>query len=96
MLKINWDAAIGKNCGRIGLGVIARDCWGQVVIAQCITKKIVAGHSVTVETLAGIQGMLLVQVVNSGNPCNTIFEHLVEEIREGMADFSDSSFNFIT
>ena len=32
ILKINWDAAVGKKCGRVGVGVIARDCCGRVIV----------------------------------------------------------------
>ena len=29
MIKINWDIAVVKQIGRIGLGIIVRDCWGE-------------------------------------------------------------------
>lgn len=58
MININWDVAIGKSCSRIGLGVIARDCWGRVLVARSITKALVV-DSATIESLATFQGMIL-------------------------------------
>jgi hypothetical protein len=36
----------------------------------------------------------IVQAVNFGQPCNSIYGHLIEDIQEGMVDFRDSSFTF--
>lgn len=106
MLKINWDAAMGEKCGRIGLGVIARDCWGRVLIARSMTKMLDV-HLATAAALAavkelGANGLIIegdakkvVQAVNSHLPCNSSYRHLMEDIQAGMEAFSNSSFNFI-
>jgi hypothetical protein len=38
VVKLNWDASLIKEEGRIGLGLIARDCCGDVLGARCISK----------------------------------------------------------
>lgn len=37
-VKLNWDASLNEKEGRIGLGLIARDCCGDVLGARCISK----------------------------------------------------------
>jgi hypothetical protein len=37
-MKIDWDAAIDKNGGRMGVGIVVRDHNGVVVGAMCVTK----------------------------------------------------------
>lgn len=44
MSKINWDVIVDKNNGRIGLGIIARDCDGFILAAQSTTKNILIEH----------------------------------------------------
>lgn len=58
MVKINFDAAVGNKSGKIGLGVIARDCWGRLLIARSMTKQLDVDPA-TAETLAAVQGMLM-------------------------------------
>jgi ribonuclease HI len=36
--KANWDVAIDKISGRIGVGVVVRDDQGQMVIARSLTR----------------------------------------------------------
>lgn len=38
-VKANWDAAIEKKSGWVGLGVIIRDHRGSLVAAKCVTRK---------------------------------------------------------
>jgi len=40
-IKVNFDAAINKNSGLLGLGVIARDCMGYVLGAKRLSKHMV-------------------------------------------------------
>jgi ribonuclease HI len=40
-IKVNFDAAINKNSGLLGLGVIARDCMGFVLGARRLSKYMV-------------------------------------------------------
>lgn len=40
MIKINWDAALNKNTGIVGLGIIARDDRGGFLAACGIKKKL--------------------------------------------------------
>jgi ribonuclease HI len=35
--KVNWDAAVEKRTGRIGLGAVIRDHQGELVAARCVT-----------------------------------------------------------
>ncbi len=35
MYKISWNVAIDSKNRRIGIGIIARDCEGQVIAANC-------------------------------------------------------------
>jgi hypothetical protein len=58
MMKINWNIVVGQNYGRIGFGVIVRDCCGRVVLARSVTKMMEV-DSATTETLVARQGMLL-------------------------------------
>jgi hypothetical protein len=62
MFKINWDAAVAKQTGRIGLGLIARDCRGKVIMARNITKSILVDPT-TVEAIAALHGVLLGQEI---------------------------------
>jgi len=39
-VKINWDAAVNKKKGYIGVGIIARDCMGQFLGARSFCQKI--------------------------------------------------------
>jgi ribonuclease HI len=39
IIKINFDAAINKNTGLVGLGVIARDCMGNLLGAKRLSKS---------------------------------------------------------
>jgi ribonuclease HI len=36
--KANWDVAIGKNSGRVGVGVVVRDSEGQIIVARSLTR----------------------------------------------------------
>lgn len=40
-IKINWDAAIDNNGGRMGVGIVARDHQGVVLGASCMTRAYV-------------------------------------------------------
>jgi hypothetical protein len=40
MIKPNWDVAVGKCYGRIGVGLIAWNFKGEVVAARCFTENI--------------------------------------------------------
>lgn len=37
-LKANWDVAIDREAGRVGMGVVVRDCEGRVKAAKSLTK----------------------------------------------------------
>jgi ribonuclease HI len=37
--KVNWDAALGKQQGRMGSGVVVRDHLGRVVAARSVTRQ---------------------------------------------------------
>jgi len=41
VVKINWDAAVNKKKGCIGIGVIARDCQGNFMGAHIFFQKLV-------------------------------------------------------
>jgi hypothetical protein len=34
-VKVNWDAAINRDGGKIGVGIVARDHGGRVIAATC-------------------------------------------------------------
>jgi ribonuclease HI len=36
--KVNWDAAVGKQAGRIGLGTVTRNHRGEMVAARSLTR----------------------------------------------------------
>ncbi|KAL2906950.1 Switch 2 [Bienertia sinuspersici] len=36
-IKINFDAAVNREDGKVGIGVIARDCEGKVLVAKAKT-----------------------------------------------------------
>jgi len=45
-IKVNFDAAINKNSGLLGLGVIARDCMGYLLEAKRLSKHmLIDAHS---------------------------------------------------
>jgi ribonuclease HI len=52
-VKINWDAAVNKHEGYIGVGIIARDCMGQFLGARSFCQKIRADAKVA-ETIAAL------------------------------------------
>jgi len=37
-VKINWDASINERDGRIGVGLVARDAFGMVLGARCVSR----------------------------------------------------------
>jgi ribonuclease HI len=39
MYKVNWDAAVDKNIGRLGFGIVVRDFEGAVVAARSTTNN---------------------------------------------------------
>lgn len=39
-IKVNWDASINGKESCIGLGMVARDCKGDVLAAKCVRKNI--------------------------------------------------------
>jgi len=41
VLKINWDVAVNKKNGCIGIGIIARDCNGFFLSASSFSQKLV-------------------------------------------------------
>lgn len=54
MLKINWDVAVDKGSGRIGIGIIiVRDHEGIVLAARSMTKNFLVDSTAT-ETLAAL------------------------------------------
>jgi hypothetical protein len=57
-LKFNWDAAVDKEGGRIGMGVIARDSVGEVVVMNSVPMDFVQDPSL-VEALAARQAVEL-------------------------------------
>jgi hypothetical protein len=50
--KINWDAAVDKDHGRIGFGIIVRDHEGLVLAARSFTRALMV-EPVVAEALAG-------------------------------------------
>jgi hypothetical protein len=54
--KLNWDAAIGKNLGITGMGVVARDCEGRVFAAKCQTIQ-GCMDILSAEAWAGVQAI---------------------------------------
>jgi ribonuclease HI len=57
IIKINWDAAINVKEGCIGLGIVARDCRGEILGAQCSFKSIVVDAKTT-EAMAAFWAVL--------------------------------------
>jgi hypothetical protein len=57
-LKFNWDAAVDKEGGRIGMGVIARDSVGEVVVMNSVLMDFVQDPSLA-EALAARQAVEL-------------------------------------
>jgi ribonuclease HI len=52
MYKVNWDAAVDKKNGHIGLGIVVRDYEGVVLAAWSTTKNFLANHFVAEALLA--------------------------------------------
>jgi hypothetical protein len=42
LIKVNWDASINITKECIGIGVVARDSYGNVLRAKSLTKMVVA------------------------------------------------------
>ena len=57
VLKINWDAALDPQTGKIGLGTLARDHEGRVLAMTSSIRQQV-GQPTTAETLAAWQAVL--------------------------------------
>jgi hypothetical protein len=51
MYKVNWDAAVDKKNGHIGLGIVVRDYEGVVLAARSTTKNFLV-EPVVAEVLA--------------------------------------------
>jgi hypothetical protein len=78
-IKVNFDAAINKNTGFIGLGLIARDHKGYLLGAKCLTKSfLIDAH--TVELMAASYAVNfcsevgLFNVIFEGDALNVIRE----------------------
>jgi ribonuclease HI len=58
MYKVDWDAAVDKKNGRIGLGIVVQDYEGVVLAARSTTKNFLANH-VVVEALVAFHAIEL-------------------------------------
>lgn len=56
-IKINWDATVNAKEGYIGLGVVARDCKGDFLGAQCEFKPITVDAK-TAKAMAALWAVL--------------------------------------
>jgi len=78
--KINWDAAINKTKGWIGLGIIAKDYLGNCLGTRSLTK-ILQADAKTAESLAALEAF---QFAKEAGFLDVIFEgdatHIIEEI----------------
>jgi ribonuclease HI len=78
-IKVNFDAAINKNTGFIGLGLIARDHKGYLLGAKCLTKSFLTDAH-TVELMAASYAVNfcsevgLFNVIFEGDALNVIRE----------------------
>ena len=63
LIKVNWDAAVSKKNGRVGIGVIARDSMGKVYAARSLTVGQIFSP-VAAEAMAGVHAMLLGKDLN--------------------------------
>jgi hypothetical protein len=73
----------------------------KMVVDSVTTKTMAAIQGMFLGKERGAKGIILegdanqiVMVVNSSQPCNSIYGHLIEDIQEGMVDFKESSFIF--
>lgn len=57
MIKVNWDAAVNKNDGCVGFGIVAHDCDGMFLGAKCIYCPITT-NLVVVEALTATHFIL--------------------------------------
>jgi ribonuclease HI len=60
ILKINLDAAVNKNEGRLGIGIIARDINKCIMAARSTTKRIEVEPDV-VEAIAALNVVILIK-----------------------------------
>ena len=58
VIKINWDAAMDSHTRTAGLGTVARDYKGRVVIMSSSIRQHIS-HPTTTETLAAWQAVVL-------------------------------------
>jgi len=79
-IKLNWDAAINKKKGWIGLGIIARDYLGNC-LGVCSLTKILQMDAKTAESLAALEAVLFAREAGF---LDAIFEgdaaHIIAEI----------------
>jgi ribonuclease HI len=60
---VNWDAAVSKKNGCVGVGIIARDFLGKVCAARSLTVRQII-EPVVAEAMAGVHAMLLGKDLN--------------------------------
>jgi hypothetical protein len=53
LIKVNWDAAVSKKNGCVGVGIIARDFLGKVCAARSLTVRQII-EPVVAEAMAGV------------------------------------------
>ena len=58
MLKVNWDGALNKQAGAVGLGIIVRDENGRFVVA-CGIKNTMAATLVVVDAMSAFHAVMV-------------------------------------
>ncbi|XP_040987788.1 uncharacterized protein LOC121235507 [Juglans microcarpa x Juglans regia] len=93
LLKVNFDAAIKESTKKLGLGVIIRDCRGEVYAAACLTRE--ASYGIfRAECIAMWEAMVLCEELGLGE---VIFEgdakSVIDAVSSGEKD--DSSYGHL-
>jgi hypothetical protein len=58
LIKVNWDAAVSKEKGCVGVGIIARDFMGRVCTARSLTIGQILDPAAA-EAMAGVYAMMM-------------------------------------
>jgi hypothetical protein len=58
VLKINWDSALDPQTGKVGLGTLARDHQGRVLVMTSSIRNQIS-HPTTAKTLTAWQAVVL-------------------------------------
>jgi hypothetical protein len=102
-IKINWDVAINKTKGWIGMGNIARDYLGNCLGTWSLTK-ILQADAKTAESLAALEAVQfakegdatnVIEEINSDPPYLSSAGHILESIHVERQSLHTCSFNFV-